>query len=65
MYIDMTPKRLHSFFLDPELTDALKRMKERDGIPEGEQVRRALREWLEKVGMLKTERPRVAPRKRS
>ena len=39
-------KRLHSFLLDPELAAGLKKVKQRDGIGEGEQVRRALMRWL-------------------
>ena len=32
--------------LEPELAAGLKRVKQRDGIGEGEQVRRALARWL-------------------
>lgn len=46
-------KRLHSFLLDPELAAGLKRVKQRDGIGEGEQVRRALARWLKSKGALK------------
>ncbi|MFN7982947.1 MAG: ribbon-helix-helix protein, CopG family [Vicinamibacterales bacterium] len=60
----MTPKKLHSFFLDPELAAGLKAIKDRVGTPEAETVRRALREYLEKEGVLKTERKRAATRKR-
>lgn len=50
----MTPTRkLHNFYLDPELSDGLKTVKDRDGISEAEQVRRAIREWLERKGVLK------------
>lgn len=49
----MTPKRLRSFYLDPELSEAMKILKDRDGIAEAEQVRRALKEWLERKGVLK------------
>ncbi len=44
----MAAKTLHSFFLDAQLSDGLKRVKQREGIGEGEQVRRALRDWLDK-----------------
>ncbi len=60
----MTPKKSYHFMIDSELDAALKRMKERDGIPEGEQIRRALREWLRKKGVMKAERKRVVARKR-
>ena len=64
----MTPKRVYSFMIDPELDAALKDVKERDGISEGEQIRRALKAWFADRGVSvekKTERKRVAPRKRS
>jgi hypothetical protein len=32
--------------LDPELREAMRRYKERVGVPEAQQVERALREWL-------------------
>ena len=41
-------RRLHSFYLDPEHSAALKVIKRRDGTPEGEQVRRALGDWFKK-----------------
>ena len=44
-------RKLHSFYLDPALTDGLKRIKQRDGIPEAEQVRRALERWLRSKGL--------------
>lgn len=39
----MTPKKHYGFMIDPELDAALKTVKERDGISEGEQIRRAQR----------------------
>ena len=48
-------RRLHSFYLDPEQTEALKVIKRRDGTPESEQVRRALGDWFKKK-KLKRER---------
>jgi len=45
--LDVT-RRLHSFYLDRELSAALKVVKQRDGMPEGEQVRRALWDWFKK-----------------
>ncbi len=38
--------------MDPELAAGLKRVKQRDGIAEGEQVRRALAQWLKSKGAL-------------
>lgn len=49
MYIrDMTPRRrkLYSFWIDPEQAAALKAVKDRDGVPESEQIRRAIDAWL-------------------
>jgi hypothetical protein len=40
-------KKPYSFLIDPELDAGLKRVKARDGIPEAEQIRRALAAWLE------------------
>lgn len=45
-------KRLHSFLLDPKLAAGLKKVKQRDGIGEGEQVRRAIERWLKSRGAL-------------
>jgi hypothetical protein len=45
----MTPstKKQTNLRIEPEILDGLQRVKERDGIPISEQVRRALRAWLE------------------
>lgn len=66
----MSPSRLTNFRLDTELLDALQRIKDRDGVPISEQVRRALIAWLETKGEAvggskKTERKQAATRKRS
>jgi hypothetical protein len=64
----VSPRQLTNFRIDNELLDALRRIKNRDGIPLSEQVRRALRTWIEQKGETveeKTDRPRVSPRKRS
>lgn len=47
----MSPKTPATYRIDPELIDAMNALKERDGIPISEQVRRALRVWLESKGM--------------
>lgn len=63
----MTPstKKQTAFRIDPDILDGLQVVKERDGIPLSEQVRRALRTWLESRGVTgKTERKRAATRKR-
>lgn len=61
----MTPRKLYNFYIDPELADGLKALKEKTGAPEAESVRRALAEYLRKMGVLKAERPRGQTRKRS
>jgi len=62
----MTPRKKVPFFtkLDPELREALRRYKTEVGVPEAEQIDRALREWLGERGVVKSERKRVAARKR-
>ena len=48
----MAPDRTrYTFFIDPDLREALAAIKERDGIPESEQIRRAVRAWLEAKGV--------------
>jgi len=49
----VTPKRLYTFAIDPDLDDALKRYKADHGVGESEQIRRALRTWFEKRGVIK------------
>ena len=39
-------KRTYSFMIDADLALELKRVKARDGVAEGEQIRRALRKWF-------------------
>jgi hypothetical protein len=65
-----------SFRLTEEILAGLKAVQERDGIPQSEQVRRALRAWLQDKGVLappgvkktastKTARKRAGTRKRA
>ena len=44
----MSPRhrKLYSFWIDPEQAVGLKTVKERDGVPESEQIRRAIDAWL-------------------
>lgn len=71
LYTMAETARLASYRLDPALIDAMKALQARDGIPQSEQVRRALRAWLEERGVLdplpktKTARKRVASRSRA
>jgi hypothetical protein len=48
---------------DDMLAD-MRAIQERDGIPLSEQARRGIREWLALKGVTKSERKRVAARKR-
>ena len=51
----MTPKRkLFAVRLDDELLEGLDAVFKRDGAQPSEQVRWAVREWLERKGVLKT-----------
>lgn len=50
--------------LDEELLEGLQLVHKRDGVPPSEQVRRAIRMWLESKGVMKSERPRAVTRKR-
>jgi hypothetical protein len=62
----LTPKRLYNFMLDPELAEALKALKARDGVSEAEIVRRGIKMYVESRGIkVKSERKRAATRKRS
>lgn len=61
----MTRPKQFNFTIDAELADGLKAVKERDGISESEQARRAIRAWLELKGVIKSDRKRVGPRSRS
>jgi hypothetical protein len=62
----MTPRTLTNFRIEAELLEALREIKERDGLPIAEQVRRAIRGWVADRGVkLKSDRTRVTARKRS
>ena len=43
----MTPRKRYSFWIDDEQAEGLKEVKERDGVLESEQIRRAINAWLE------------------
>ncbi len=45
-----------TFRMDTDILEGLEAVKKRDGIPISEQVRRALRVWLESKGLNKTDR---------
>jgi hypothetical protein len=62
----MTPaSKTFTFAIPDALKAGLQAVKERDGISEAEQIRRALAAWLEAKGVMQTERKRPASRKRS
>ncbi len=49
----MSPKVRTNFMIEPAQHEALRQIKERDGISEGEQIRRAIDLWLEQKGVTK------------
>jgi len=60
----MTPiRKVTTFRTDPDVQQAMEALRERDGIPLSEQIRRALRSWLETKGALRRAKP--AARRRS
>jgi predicted DNA-binding protein len=61
----MTPLKQTAFRLPSEQIEALQLIKERDGIPISEQVRRAVEVWIVERGGVKAERKRAGTRKRS
>ena len=61
---DMTPKKMCSFLIDPELAEGLKALKRRDGASEGESIRRALAAYLKRKSVMKADRLRATTRKR-
>jgi len=61
----MTPREVASFRLDSELIEGLQVVWERDGVAPSEQVRRALKMWLESKGVqVKTAKPTRTKRAR-
>jgi hypothetical protein len=55
---------LINFRIDPEQLAALQAIKQRDGIPLSEQVRRAIQRWIEGRG-IKADRRRAQTRRQS
>jgi hypothetical protein len=49
----MTPRSRYTFFIDEEQRTALAAIKERDGISESEQIRRAVKAWIERKALKK------------
>ena len=42
-------RKKYSFYIDESQADALKAVKERDGVLESEQIRRALNHWFKRM----------------
>lgn len=61
----MVAKKRYSFFITEWQASALKELKEQTGSAESELIRQALNEFLERNGVVKTDRLRVQARKRS
>jgi len=65
MLTTVSPRNRYTFFIDDEQKAALASIKKRDGIPESEQIRRAIAEWVvTRVSDKKAERKRAVTRKR-
>ena len=47
----MARRPIYNFVLDQDLLDALRAIKQRDGISESEQIRRGIRLWLKTKGV--------------
>lgn len=60
----MTRRKLYNFYIDADLAEGLKVVKDQTGAPEAETIRRALKAYLVKAGIIKTERKRAVTRKR-
>lgn len=55
----VTPRSRYTFFIDEEQRTALSAIKERDGISESEQIRRAVTAWIKLKGV----KAKAAPRR--
>ena len=57
------PRTRYNFFIDDDQRDELRAIKEVRGIPESEQIRRAIDDWLKRERVTKAERRRASTRK--
>ena len=57
-------RKLFAFAIDEHLKAGLVRVKERDGISESEQARRAIEQWLQERSALVVPRSPIGKRKR-
>jgi hypothetical protein len=62
--VSPSAKKQTAFRIDPDILEGLRAIKERDGVPVSEQVRRALAAWIESKGDTKADRKRATTRKR-
>jgi hypothetical protein len=60
----MSTRRRYSFWIDEAQARGLKAVKERDGVLESEQIRRALDAWLRRKGAARPGGRRGDPRPR-
>lgn len=57
---DYMALKKYSFWAEGKQLDGLRFVADRDGIRESEQIRRAINAWLEKKGVMKSDRKRPA-----
>src|SRR5262249_51161826 len=55
----MAARTRYTFFIDERQREGLRAIKEARGVPESEQIRRAIDEWLNREGVTKAERKRA------
>jgi hypothetical protein len=60
----VSPRSRYTFFIDEDQRAALAAIKERDGISESEQIRRAVKAWIAEKNITKADRKRAVTRKR-
>jgi hypothetical protein len=60
----MTQKARYQFMIEPAQRDALRQIKQDTGVPEGEQIRRAIDLWLKAQGVNVKTAPRRAQTRR-
>jgi len=53
----MPPRTMTNFRIDPDLLAALREVRRRDGVPISEQIRRAVREYVMRKGVLTPAKP--------
>lgn len=63
----MPTKKTFTFHISPEQKDALRDIRERDGIPEAEQIRRGIQLWIDSkgIGQKRAAPRRVSPRRKA